>query len=235
MPALKSFGRIAVFASTLLVFFACASTSSYSARSSSSRKKGIYHVVRKRQTLWRIAKVYGVDIKYLMKVNRIKDPSKIKVGQKILIPGAKKAKYVPPYDEVLKGVSRKGTLQFLWPVNGTLTKSFGFVSGRQHNGIDIATPSGTPVQAAASGTVAYSDNTLKGYGNMIILSHSSGLSTVYAHNKRNLVKKGQSVKKGDVIALVGSTGAASGPHLHFEVRLRGNAVNPMDYLPAKSR
>lgn len=233
MLVLRSLEKIVIFAGTLLIFFACVSAPSYSARGSSSHKKGVYHIVGKRQTLYRIAKVYKVDIKHLMKINGIKDPSKIKIGQKIFIPGATKRRYVPSYDEVLKGVARKGSYSFIWPVNGTLTRGFGFTGGRQHNGIDVAAPSGTSIKAAASGTVVHSDNTLKGYGNMIILSHSSGLSTVYAHNKRNLVKKGQVVKKGEVIALVGSTGASSGPHLHFEVRLRGNAVNPMDYLPVK--
>lgn len=102
-----------------------------------------------------------------------------------------------------------------------------------HDGIDIGAKTGTAVHAAASGEVVYSDHRLSGYGRMIIIRHSPDLFTAYAHNQRNLVRKGNRVKAGEVIARVGSSGRASGPHLHFEVRRGETPVDPLAYLPGK--
>ncbi len=100
---------------------------------------------------------------------------------------------------------------------------------RFHSGIDIPAPTGTPIVAAASGTVIMSQYS-GSYGNMIIVDHGGGLSTLYAHNSRNQVRVGQQVQAGETIALIGSTGMSTGPHLHFEVRRNGNTTNPMDWL-----
>jgi lipoprotein NlpD len=102
-----------------------------------------------------------------------------------------------------------------------------------HDGIDIGAKEGTPVYAAAAGEVVYSDQRLSGYGKLIIVRHSQDMFTAYAHNQRNLVRKGDRVKKGDVIARVGKTGRASGSHLHFEVRRGSTPVDPLAYLPRK--
>ena len=88
-------------------------------------------------------------------------------------------------------------------------------------------PSGTPIKASNAGMVIYSDNTIKGYGNLIILRHSEEFVTVYAHNQVNLVEEGTWVEKGQIIGKVGQTGRASGPHLHFEIRRNNKAVDPM--------
>jgi len=123
-----------------------------------------------------------------------------------------------------------------WPVKGVVTSHFGRRGSRMHDGIDIGAKSGTPVYAAAAGKVIYSDNKLSGFGNLIIIKHSSDFVTIYAHNNKNFARKNQQVKKGEKIATVGQTGRATGPHLHFEVR-RGQApsqvraVDPMAYLP----
>jgi len=119
----------------------------------------------------------------------------------------------------------------LWPVKGTLTSRFGHRGSRMHDGIDIGAPDGTAVHAAASGEVVYSDSRLSGYGKLIIIRHGKNLFTAYAHNQRNLVRKGEKVRAGDVIARVGHTGRASGPHLHFEVRQGSTPVDPLAYLP----
>ena len=129
--------------------------------------------------------------------------------------------------------SSYGKGKLLWPVKGKVTSRFGRRGSRMHDGIDIAGKSGTPVRAAASGEVVYSDSRLSGYGKLVIVRHGRNLFTAYAHNKRNLVKKGARVKAGETIAMVGSTGRASGPHLHFEVRQGSTPVDPLAYLPRR--
>ena len=102
-------------------------------------------------------------------------------------------------------------------------------SGRMHEGIDIMCPTGTPVRAAAAGTVIYA-GWLGGYGNLVVVDHGGGLSTAYAHNSSFASSVGQSVAAGQVIAYSGNTGNSSGPHVHFEVRVNGSAVDPLGYL-----
>lgn len=116
-----------------------------------------------------------------------------------------------------------------WPVSGPVTSGYGMRWGRMHEGIDIAVPEGTPVRAAASGTVIYA-GWLGGYGNLVVVDHGGGLSTAYAHNSSFAASVGQSVAAGEVVAYSGNTGNSSGPHVHFEVRVGGNAVDPLGYL-----
>lgn len=116
-----------------------------------------------------------------------------------------------------------------WPVSGPVTSGFGPRWGRMHEGIDIAVPSGTPVHAAASGTVVHA-GWLGGYGNLVVVDHGNGIATAYAHNTGYAVAVGQQVAQGQVLAYSGSTGNSSGPHVHFEVRLNGAAVDPLGYL-----
>jgi len=123
---------------------------------------------------------------------------------------------------------------YVWPVDGgTLTSGFGPRGRRVHKGIDIAAKPGTPIKAAAAGKVIYSDNKQRGYGNLVILQHPAGAVTVYAHNRRNLVDEGDTVRQGAVIAELGNTGRSTGPHLHFELRLESKAVDPLAHLPAR--
>ena len=128
-------------------------------------------------------------------------------------------------------VSRTGAPVFIWPLKGRLLQGFNTANGVKHDGIDIKGQEGDPVYAVADGTVIYSNDTIRGYGNMIILKHKNGFVTVYAHNSVNMVKKGQTVKQGQIIARVGHTGYATGSHLHFEIRLHAIPVNPLNYLP----
>jgi murein DD-endopeptidase MepM/ murein hydrolase activator NlpD len=116
-----------------------------------------------------------------------------------------------------------------WPVAGPVTSGFGSRWGRMHEGIDIGVPEGTPVHAAAAGTVIYA-GWMTGYGNIVVIDHGNGLSTAYAHNSQLSVGQGASVGKGSVIALSGNTGHSTGPHVHFEVRVNGSPVDPLGYL-----
>lgn len=124
---------------------------------------------------------------------------------------------------------------FRWPVKGRVISSFGKKPGGLRNeGINIAVPEGTSVRAAESGIVAYSGNELKGYGNLVLVRHKNGWVTAYAHNKQLFVKRGDTVKRGTVIAKAGQTGSVKTPQLHFEVRKGASAVNPMKYLTSKT-
>ena len=119
------------------------------------------------------------------------------------------------------------------PVSGVITSRFGSndsVRDHSHTGIDISAPYGTPIKAAAGGTVTYSGNANDGYGYYVIVSHGNGVTTLYAHCSQLLVSKGQSVKQGEVIAKVGSTGNSTGNHLHLEIRKNGITYNPQNYV-----
>ena len=122
-----------------------------------------------------------------------------------------------------------GSGQLSWPVSGAVTSGFGVRWGRMHEGIDIAVGTGTPVHAAAAGTVIYA-GWMEGYGNLVVLDHGNGLSTAYGHNSSLATSVGQTVARGQVIAYSGSTGHSTGPHVHFEVRVNGGPVDPLGYL-----
>lgn len=215
--------------------------------------RGVWHTVEPGQTLWRICKSYGVDMEEVAGANGISDPRQISVGQKVFIPGAASLKTVEPFqspggntvEHPLNGRKPNpeqpdvfppetptrafGKLQ--WPVEGgVIFSDFGTRSGQFHEGIDISAKPGTAICAAADGKVVYSDDKIHGYGNMIVIKHAGNLSTVYAHNRVNLVKEGDFVRRGQKIAELGQTGKASGPHLHFEVRAGKEAVDPLKYL-----
>jgi murein DD-endopeptidase MepM/ murein hydrolase activator NlpD len=130
------------------------------------------------------------------------------------------------------GPIRYGSGQFIWPVNGPVVSTFGMRWGRMHEGIDIAVPAGTPIRAAASGSVVLlqSEAESGGYGNFTCLDHGGGLQTCYAHQSSFAVSSGQSVSQGDVIGYVGCTGHCFGDHLHFEVRIGGAPTDPLGYL-----
>ena len=121
---------------------------------------------------------------------------------------------------------------FIWPLEGTLTSGFGYRWGRMHEGIDISVPEGTPIRAAASGTVILMQSEYEsgGYGNYTCIDHGGGLSTCYAHQSSFSTSVGAQVSQGDVIGLSGNTGHSTGPHLHFEVRINGAATDPLGYL-----
>lgn len=120
--------------------------------------------------------------------------------------------------------------RFSWPLRGRLLQPFSGTSSAPHDGIDVAATPGASITAAADGKVIFSDR-LSSYGNVIIVEHSGGFTTVYAHNERNLVRKGARIRRGERIATLGASGRARTPHLHFEVRKDNVARNPLYYLP----
>ena len=127
------------------------------------------------------------------------------------------------------GPSHVSSSGFIWPVNGPITSPFGWRWGRMHEGIDIGAGYGTPIHAAAAGTVVWC-GWMSGYGNLVAIDHGGGISTAYGHQSSIAVGCGQSVGQGDVIGYVGCTGHCFGPHLHFEVRVNGTPVDPLRYL-----
>jgi murein DD-endopeptidase MepM/ murein hydrolase activator NlpD len=204
---------------------------------SATRPDGVYHVVRPGESLYRIGKAYGVAIEELARVNGIKDPNRIFSGQRLLIPGANRAVPVETIAPAEIAQSDHGTNSLespdetlIWPIAGTVNSGFGARGSGFHDGIDIAAPEGTPVRAVEKGEVIYSDQ-IRGYGNIVIVRHSGGIVSVYAHNQINLVGAGQDVEQGDIIAKVGSTGRVTGPHLHFEIRKHNVAQDPVRFLP----
>jgi murein DD-endopeptidase MepM/ murein hydrolase activator NlpD len=127
------------------------------------------------------------------------------------------------------GTGQPSASGLVWPCTGPVNSGFGMRWGRMHEGIDIGCAYGTPIHAAAAGTVIYA-GWMSGYGNLVVVDHGNGLSTAYAHASSILVGFGQTVGQGDIVSLVGSTGHSTGPHLHFEVRVNGVAVDPLLYL-----
>ncbi len=132
-------------------------------------------------------------------------------------------------DNTAKG--GEGNLQFRWPVRGRVIATFGpKPNGLQNDGINLAVPEGTPIKAADDGVVAYAGNELKGYGNLVLVRHSNGFVTAYAHASEIMVKRGDAVKRGQVIAKSGQTGNVTSPQLHFEIRKGATPVDPSQYL-----
>jgi murein DD-endopeptidase MepM/ murein hydrolase activator NlpD len=185
------------------------------------------YTVKRGDTLGGIARSFNTTAAELARYNRIRNPNLITPGMVIVVP----ARLERPPSPV--------NAQLLWPVGGgggELVSSFGPRNGSFHDGLDIAAPTGTPVYAAHDGVVAYSSNDLGGYGEVVILkSTTSSVVSVYAHNAKRTVSEGQFVRRGEQIALVGATGRAEGPHLHFEVRAKDPAgryvaIDPLPLL-----
>ncbi len=219
----------------LAIFLLLAIFSTCRSVSPSYPRAGVYHTVKRHQTLWRICKTYGVDINEVARINHIRDLSRIRVGQKVFIPGAKKVLKVDIYIEDIGG--RRGRREdpkklalargrFVWPIRGKVTREFGIRGTVKHDGIDISAPRGAPIKASDSGIVLYSGNEIRGYGNTIIIKHEGGFITIYAYNDINEVAEGMQVKRGQIIGRVGNTGRASAFHLHFEIRKNNRPINP---------
>lgn len=209
---------------------------------SKSPDRGFHYTLRSGDTLYGLGRRFGVDHKVLKRVNDISDTSRLQVGARIWIPntgtaaykraasqGGNSKRFQKARESARKDALRQGKLRFRWPVRGRVTSRFGKRKGRPHEGIDIAGSRGTVIRAAESGKVIHSGS-LGAYGRTVILKHAGNYRTVYAHASETLVRKGKFVDRGDKIAKVGSTGRSTGPHLHFEIRKRETAVDPMLYL-----
>ena len=220
------------------------------------------HKVKSGETLFSLGRTYNQNPYSIARHNKLQAPYGLNVGQVVSIPGktgtyvAAAPKQVPFEQKPVRIVSKKtdriqpapvqpvqqsasavdeANSTFRWPVKGRVISSYGKKPGGLRNeGINIAVPEGTSVRSAESGIVAYAGNELKGYGNLVLVRHKNGWVTAYAHNKELFVKRGDTVKRGTVIAKAGQTGSVNTPQLHFEVRKGASAVNPMTYLTSKT-
>jgi murein DD-endopeptidase MepM/ murein hydrolase activator NlpD len=237
------------------------------------------HVVNRGDTLLNIARRNHVPVAELAKTNGLDASAKLKLGQKVTVPGSKTAAAaslaqpaavaavppaagsvapatklaavtgVPPQSARLAQATTKveetpaaetpakaneatGALPtFRWPVRGKVITSYGAkTNGKSNDGINLAVPEGTPVKAAEDGVVAYSGNELKGYGNLVLVRHSNGYVTAYAHASELLVKRGETIKRGQIIAKSGQSGEVGSPQLHFEIRKGSSPVDPLQFL-----
>jgi murein DD-endopeptidase MepM/ murein hydrolase activator NlpD len=240
------------------------------------------HVVNRGDTLMSIAHRNHVPVAELARANSLDPNSKLKLGQKITVPGSKSAAAAPApvtaqpaavaaaqpapatapatkmaavttepqqkarlaqatttpdaavaaMETPVKTAEATGALPtFRWPVRGRVVTGYGAkTNGKSNDGINVAVPEGTPVKAAEDGVVAYSGNELKGYGNLILVRHSNGYVTAYAHASELLVKRGETIKRGQVIAKSGQSGEVGSPQLHFEIRKGSSPVDPLQFL-----
>lgn len=246
-----------LFLLILLFVTACVTT---------SRTGGVYHSVKKGETLWRIAQAYNCDPDEIARANNLPDTT-IEAGSALFIPNATEpvdielgtaAKPETPGEKPTHTV-REETLgpvagdrppptaasekqtsasppksyrpRFIWPVEGTVSSKFGTYKGMRHNGIKIDGEEGTPILAAAAGTVTYSAP-MKYFGETIIIKHSDIYSTVYSQLKERTVTAGTTVKQGDRIGLMGKEESGKS-RLSFEIRRKNRAKNPLYYLPKK--
>jgi murein DD-endopeptidase MepM/ murein hydrolase activator NlpD len=241
------------------------------------------HVVAAGENLSSIARHYHKPRAAIAKANNLAPDAKIRIGQRLVIPGLKPplaagpAKPTPPLaqgdhgkaavnqpappaapnqkiatnepsatarmttpieptiesESGAGGEAAAGTPSFRWPVRGRIITGFGpRTNGAQSDGIDLAVPEGTSVKAAEDGVVAYAGNELKGYGNLVLVRHQNGYVTAYAHASELMVKRGDQVKRGQIIARAGQTGNVSAPQLHFEIRKGKVPVDPVQFLPS---
>lgn len=215
--------------------------------------RGTY-VVRAGDTLYKIAQSHGMEPSRLAQLNNISDPTQLAIGQVLRLDGgtampsgSSTAVATPvqtkpaggtaspaaepaaaPVEASASRASDAGLVSWGWPADGKIIQGFNNTT----KGIDIEGAIGAPVTAAAPGKVMYAGNGVRGLGNLILLGHSDGFITAYAHNQSLLVKTGETVKKGAKIATIGQSDTTS-PRLHFEIRRRGTPVNPLSYLPAR--
>ena len=199
--------------------------------------------MRPGENIFRIAQYYQVSVSAIMEANRIRDERALQIGERLWIPEARRrppglrpdspAREPPamPGSERVTTRSRTEISPSPGRSGGASRGASTLRKGRRHEGIDLAAKPGTLIRASESGRVIYSGNGLGGYGNVVIVRHGKLYATVYAHNRKNRVRKGAFVDQGEVIAEVGKTGNATGPHLHFEIRRGERARDPLDYLP----
>lgn len=205
------------------------SISAYFAFSCSTVKSGHYIQVKPTDTLETLAREFNVPKE---KISEVNNGRKIASGEWVFIP-LKRGVLVQdfearPFDP--KAYLKSG--EFLWPVpaSTTISSGFGHRWGRAHEGVDISARVGSHIVAAAEGVVVYSGSEIGGYGNITVIAHKNGFFTVYAHAKNNFTHQGQRVYRGQVISQVGMTGRTTGPHLHFEIRKNGEAIDPSTFI-----
>ena len=196
---------------------------------------GRWVVVGAGETLDDIARRAGVPGEDILELNGLSRAGEVTPGRLIFVLASETAPgTVPGSSRAAVPIDPGRPPSLRWPLASpriVVGSPFGARDGRPHEGIDLPAPVGTPVLAAADGQVAYAGNGIRGYGNLVVLKHAGDLLTVYAHASVLLVSRGQPVHIGDRIALVGQSGRATGPHLHFEVRAGQIPHDPMTFLP----
>lgn len=194
------------------------------------------YVVQAKDTLYKIARENGMTVEELKRLNSLTS-NDLRIGQVLYLAGSPRPQQatfpaaegrLTEEDLLSKDKIREDLASPLENIN--VLSEYGLRSGRPHKGIDLAGKTGTPIFAVLDGTVVYS-GVQGAYGNVIVLEHPDFVMTVYAHNEKNLVAVGEKITKGQQIATVGSTGNATGAHLHFEYRIKGKAINPRKVLP----
>ena len=200
------------------------------------------HIVKKGHTLYDIANCYEVSISDLMKINQLKNNDKIYLGDKLFIPlydntnqtNCNNITKVAITKEVNKTTEKKknNNYSYMWPVKGKIISKFGLLAkGLRNDGINISADIGNPVLAIEAGKIVYAGNEIQAFGNLILIKHHNDKTSAYAHLDKINVKKGESVNKGQIIALVGNSGKVSIPQLHFEIRDKDGPLDPLKYLP----
>lgn len=189
----------------------------------------VTYEVQNGDTLFALALRYNTTVDAIVAANGLPSAHRLRLGQRLVVPLGKKS---APRALTAQAVSRptptvRATLS--WPARGVITSRYGWRYRRHHDGIDLASPRGTPIYAARAGRVAFA-GWYYGYGRAVIIDHGGGLTTLYGHASKLLARTGQVVEQGQLIALVGCTGRCTGSHLHFEVRINRRAVNPLPYL-----
>lgn len=198
---------------------------------------GLLYTLRTGQTVDQLAKEHGIYVEAILLANGLKPKESVPAGREIFLPGAKVTSNADAGGK--KGSQAKAeaasNMAFRWPISGRISSKFAWRKdpirrGRDfHTGLDIAAPHGRAIVASLGGKVVHA-GWMGGYGQTIVISHSNGMTTLYGHCSKLTVQKGATVKKGDRIALVGSTGRSTGNHLHFEIRKNGSPLNPLKYL-----
>lgn len=204
------------------------------------------HIVQTGNTLWDIANCYKVSVIEIRSLNNLKIKDKIYKGKKLFIPINEKnrnlgckdtSKLIVKVDKRKKKILNKKNIvsnktDYLWPVKGKILSKYGLLAkGLRNDGINISANKGDPVFASKDGKVVYAGNEIQAFGNLILIKHYDNKTTAYAHLDKIKVKKGQTVKKGEVIAALGNSGKVSKPQLHFELRDSNGPLNPLKYLP----
>lgn len=198
---------------------------------------GSVYTVKRGDTLYRISRMTGTSVSELARMNGISAPYTIEIGQRLKVKGAasgkssasKTAKVTPSSAVPQSSWPPVGQRCWRWPASGKVIMRYSTSDGG-NKGIDIAASRGTPVYAAGAGRVVYVGSQLRGYGNLIMIKHSEDYITAYAHNDQLLVSNGQSIKIGQKIATMGNSDADS-VRLHFQIRYRATAIDPLRYLP----
>ena len=181
---------------------------------------GVYEVARG-DSLSLIATEFGVKVGHLLAINTLDNPDLLEIGDRLLVPDP---------NGLLPPVTPPSEYTFMWPLDEyKVVSEFGGRGDREHEGIDMAATAHSPIRAAADGTVIFAGEQ-RGYGLVVVLDHGNGVETLYAHNTRNRVTRGQTVLQGQAIATVGMTGNARGNHLHFEYTVDGEGKEPRDYI-----